>query len=182
MIKFNLITALFVALLAACNSGLTGEAKIKLESSARDVKNEILKIKKEATGKGVNFEAFTDSATGSKVSNGRTVLREAKVQAISAIKKFLKTIEEESVKLKESGSNGQFLAMFDLMLETVGSLEAVGIKGVKGNVSEKAKNNPVDTAERVMEVKVQIENKLEEVRRKQGLDDGDKKEKKQKHK
>ncbi|WP_210380393.1 DbpA/DbpB family decorin-binding adhesin, partial [Borreliella garinii] len=126
MKKFNLtIVALFVALLVACNFGLTGETKIALESSSKDVKNKILQIRKDAGLKGVNFEAFTDRETGSKVSSGGSVIREAKVQAIDATEKFFKTIEEEALKLKENGNSSQFLAMFKIMLEILESLEAI---------------------------------------------------------
>ncbi len=102
MKKFNLIiVALFVALLAACNFGLTGEVKAMLESSSDNVKNKILQIKEEAAKKGVNFKAFTGTATGSKVATGGSALREAKVQAINEVEKFLNTIEEEALILKK---------------------------------------------------------------------------------
>ncbi|WKC74806.1 decorin-binding protein DbpB (plasmid) [Borreliella yangtzensis] len=172
MKKFNLtILALFVSMLIACNFELPGDTKIAIESSSRDVKNKILQIKKDAGLKGVNFEAFTDRATGSKVSSGGSVIREAKVQAINETKKFFKTIEEEALKLKENGHRGQFLAMFDIMLEVAESLEAIGIKGIKNSASEKAKSNPINTFERLLEAKVKIENKLEDIKKKQKLND-----------
>lgn len=65
--------------------------------------------------------------------------------------------------------------MFDLMLEVTGSLDEIGIKGVKSSISEEAKSNPVNTAERLFEVKVKIENKLEGVKKRQKLDDEEKK-------
>ncbi|MBB6043258.1 decorin-binding protein DbpB (plasmid) [Borreliella yangtzensis] len=176
MKKFNLtILALFVSMLIACNFGLPGDTKIAIESSSRDVKNKILQIKKDAGLKGVNFEAFTDSETGSKVSSGGSVIREAKVQAINEAKKFFKTIEEEALKLKENGNSSQFLAMFDIMLEVAESLEAIGIKGVKNSASEEAESNPINTFERLLEAKMKIENKLEDIKEKQKINNGDKK-------
>ncbi|ACL35132.1 decorin-binding protein B (plasmid) [Borreliella garinii Far04] len=176
MKKFNLIiVALFVALLAACNFGLTGEVKAMLESSSDNVKNKILQIKEEAAKKGVNFKAFTGTATGSKVTNGGSALREAKVQAINEVEKFLKIIEKEALILKKNGNSSQFLAMFDFMLEVTGSLDEIGIKGIKSSISEEAKSNPVNTAERLVEVKAKIENKLEGVKKRQKLDDEEKK-------
>lgn len=176
MKKFNLIiVALFVALLAACNFGLTGKVKAMLESSSDNVKNKILQIKEEAAKKGVNFKAFTDTATGSKVATGGSALREAKVQAINEVEKFLKIIEKEALILKKNGNSSQFLAMFDFMLEVTGSLDEIGIKGIKSSISEEAKSNPVNTAERLVEVKAKIENKLEGVKKRQKLDDEEKK-------
>lgn len=174
MKKLNLIiVALFNALFAACHFGLTGEIKAKLESSSADVKSKILQIKEAAAKKGVNFLAFTDTATGSKVTTGGSALREAKVQAINEVEKFLKIIEEEALKLKENGNSSQFLAMYDLMLEVSGSLDAIGIKGVKTSISEEASYNPVTTAERLVEVKTKIEDKLEGVKKRQKLEGED---------
>lgn len=65
--------------------------------------------------------------------------------------------------------------MFDLMLEVTGSLDEIGIKGIKSSISEEAKSNPVNTAERLVEVKAKIENKLEGVKKRQKLDDEEKK-------
>lgn len=170
MKKFNLIIeVLFAILLTACNFGLMEETKIALESSSKDVKNKILQIKKDAEDKGVNFAAFTSSETGSKVTNGGLALREAKIQAINEVEKFLKRIEEEALKLKEHGNSGQFLELFDLLLEVLESLEPIGIKGLKDFISEEAKCNPISTSERLIKVKVQIENKMEEVKKKQNL-------------
>ncbi|WP_316242939.1 DbpA/DbpB family decorin-binding adhesin, partial [Borreliella garinii] len=77
--------------------------------------------------------------------------------------------------LKKNGNSSQFLAMFDLMLEVTGSLDEIGIKGIKSSISEEAKSNPVNTAERLVEVKAKIENKLEGVKKRQKLDDEEKK-------
>lgn len=65
--------------------------------------------------------------------------------------------------------------MFDFMLEVTGSLDEIGIKGIKSSISEEAKSNPVNTAERLVEVKAKIENKLEGVKKRQKLDDEEKK-------
>ncbi|WP_151060740.1 decorin-binding protein DbpB [Borreliella turdi] len=183
MKKFNLIiVSLFIVLFVACNFGLTGKVKAVLESSSADVKSKISQIKEEAAKKGVNFVAFTDTATGSKVTSGGLALREAKVQAIGEVKKFLKIIEEEALKLKGHGNSSQFLAMFNLMLEVTASLDAIGIKGVKTYILEEAECSPVNTADRLVEVKAKIENKLEGVKKRQKLDDGDKKINKSKNK
>lgn len=61
------------------------------------------------------------------------------------------------------------------MLEVTGSLDEIGIKGIKSSISEEAKSNPVNTAERLVEVKAKIENKLEGVKKRQKLDDEEKK-------
>ncbi|MCD2401475.1 decorin-binding protein DbpB [Borreliella bissettiae] len=176
MKQLNLIAiALFFTLLVACNVGLIEKTKLALESSSRDLKNKILKIKKEATDKGVRFAAFTKSKTGSKVTNGGIALREAKIQAIDETGKFLKIIEEEALKIKETGKSSQFLAMSDFMLDVVESLEEVGITGVKSRVLEGTKNTPINTAERLLEVKVQIENQLEVIKAKQNLENEEKK-------
>ncbi len=67
--------------------------------------------------------------------------------------------------------------MFDFMLEVTGSLDEIGIKGIKSSISEEAKSNPVNTAERLVEVKAKIENKLEGVKKRQKLDDEEEKNK-----
>ncbi|APS99337.1 cytochrome D ubiquinol oxidase subunit II (plasmid) [Borreliella mayonii] len=183
MKKLNLTaTTLFCALFIACNIELIKKTKLALESSSKDLKNKILKIKKEATEKGVRFAAFTDSKTGSKVTNGGPALREAKVQAIGETGKFLKTIEKEALKLKETGNSDQFLGMSDLMLEVAESLEEVGITGIKTRVLEDTKSNPINTAERLLEVKVQIENQLEAIKVKQNIENKEKKNNKSKKK
>ncbi|WP_327785832.1 DbpA/DbpB family decorin-binding adhesin [Borreliella valaisiana] len=46
---------------------------------------------------------------------------------------------------------------------------------MKSSISEEAKSNPVNTAERLVEVKAKIENKLEGVKKRQKLDDEEKK-------
>lgn len=168
----SIVMVLFFDLLVACSIGLVERTNAALESSSKDLKNKILKIKKEAMGKGVLFEAFTGLKTGSKVTSGGLALREAKVQAIVETGKFLKIIEEEALKLKETGNSGQFLAMFDLMLEVVESLEDVGIIGLKARVLEESKNNPINTAERLLAAKAQIENQLKVVKEKQNIENG----------
>ncbi|WKC87707.2 DbpA/DbpB family decorin-binding adhesin [Borreliella japonica] len=123
--------------------------KIALKSSSKDVKDKISQIRKEAAEKGVNFVAFTNTETGSKVTSGGLTLREAKVQAIDATRKFLKTIEEEALKLKEYGNSSEFSDMFDLMLEIVESLEEIGIKA-KDSVLVEVEKNPINTVERLL--------------------------------
>ncbi len=65
--------------------------------------------------------------------------------------------------------------MFDLMLEVVESLEDVGIIGLKARVLEESKNNPINTAERLLAAKAQIENQLKVVKEKQNIENGGKK-------
>lgn len=77
MIKYNkiiLTLTLLASLLAAC--GLTGETKLRLESSAQEIKDEVDKIRAEAVTEGVNFDAFTDTQTGSKVAENPFIIKE----------------------------------------------------------------------------------------------------------
>ncbi|WP_031531412.1 decorin-binding protein DbpA [Borreliella garinii] len=168
MIKYNKILlklSLIVSLLIAC--GLTGETKIRLESSAQEIKDEINKIKANAKKEGVNFEAFTNTQTGSKVSKKPEFILKAKIQAIQVAGKFVKAIKEEAEKLKKSGSSGAFSAMYDLMLDVSKPLEEIGIQKMTGTVTQAAQKTPATTAEGILAIAQAMEEKLKNVTTKQ---------------
>ncbi|MBB6208367.1 decorin-binding protein DbpA [Borreliella lanei] len=158
---------LLVSLLISC--GLSGETKIRLETSAKDIVDEIDKIKKEAAAQGVNFNAFTSSATGSIVagSGSGDFIKEAKLRAIAVAEKFVTAIEEEATKLKETGRSGEFSAMYDLMFEVSEPLERIGIQDMKGTISIAAETNPPTTAQGVLEIAAAMRKKLQKVKTKQ---------------
>nr|AAC70054.1 decorin binding protein A [Borreliella burgdorferi] len=159
---------ILVNLLISC--GLTGATKIKLESSAKAIVDEIDAIKKEAASMGVNFEAFTDSETGRKAAgSGGDFIKQAKVRAIKVAENFLTAIEEEATKLKETGSSGEFSAMYDLMFEVSEPLERIGIQKMKKTVSMAAEENPPTTAQGVLEIAKKMREKLIQVKGKQKL-------------
>lgn len=168
MIKYNKILlkiSLIVSLLVAC--GLTGETKIKLESSAQEIKDEINKIKANAKKEGVKFEAFTNTQTGSKVSEKPEFILKAKIQAIQVAKRFVNAIKEEAEKLKKSGSSGAFSAMYDLMLDVSKPLEEIGIQKMTGTVTQGTGKAPATTAERILTIAKAMEEKLNNVDKKQ---------------
>ncbi|WKC80308.1 decorin-binding protein DbpA [Borreliella tanukii] len=153
LIKLTLIASLF----AAC--GLTGETKIKLESSVQDVKDEITRIKKEAASKGVNFDAFTDKKTGTQVAG--PLIKEAKLRAIKVSEKFLTAIEEEANKLKESGSSSEFSAMYDLIFNVAKALKEIGIQEAINAITKDIEERPATTAERILEIKDSLWKRLQ---------------------
>ncbi len=51
----SIVIALFFKLLVACSIGLVERTNAALESSSKDLKNKILKIKKESHGKRCTF-------------------------------------------------------------------------------------------------------------------------------
>ncbi|WNY70037.1 decorin-binding protein DbpA [Borreliella andersonii] len=159
---------ILVSLLLSC--GLTGETKIRLETSAKDIVDEIDKIYKEAAAKNVKFEAFTSSATGGRVSEQPEFIREAKLRAIAVAEKFVKAIEEEATKLKETGRSGEFSAMYDLIFEVSEPLEKIGIQGMKKTVSDEAEISPPTTAEGVLAIVKKMKEKLQKVKAKQTQD------------
>ncbi|WKC75708.1 decorin-binding protein DbpA [Borreliella valaisiana] len=159
LIKLTLLVSLFIA------CGLTGETKIRLESSVKDIKNEIDQIRKEAAAKGVKFENFREKATGIKVSEDPFIL-EAKIRATTVGEKFTTAIEEEANKLKESGGSSQFSAMYDLMLSASKALEDVGIQKMSETVSEQAAKTPQNTAEGIIEIAKAMKAKLQRVKNK----------------
>lgn len=159
LIKLTLLISLFIA------CGLTGETKIRLESSVKDVTNEIDQIRKEAVSKGVKFENFRKKATGSKVSEDPFIL-EAKIRATTVGEKFATAIEEEANKLKESGGKSQFLAMFDLMLSASKALEDVGIQDMQKTAKQAAEKTPATTAEGMIKITKAMKDKLQKVKNK----------------
>ncbi|ACL33813.1 decorin-binding protein DbpA [Borreliella burgdorferi] len=154
---------ILVNLLISC--GLTGATKIKLESSAKAIVDEIDAIKKEAASMGVNFDAFKDKKTGSGVSENPFIL-EAKVRATTVAEKFVIAIEEEATKLKETGSSGEFSAMYDLMFEVSKPLQELGIQEMTKTVSMAAEENPPTTAQGVLEIAKKMREKLQRVHKK----------------
>ncbi|APS99336.1 cytochrome D ubiquinol oxidase subunit II (plasmid) [Borreliella mayonii] len=162
---------LLVNLLISC--GLSGETKIRLETSAKDIVDKIDEIKKEAAAKGVNFDAFTSSATGGKVAGSGDFgdfIKQAKLRAIAVAEKFITAIEEEAAKLKETGYSGEFSAMYDLMFEVSEPLERIGIQDMKTKISEEAEKNPPTTAEGILEIAKKMREKLQRVKAKQKKD------------
>ncbi|ACL34789.1 decorin binding protein A (plasmid) [Borreliella garinii PBr] len=168
MIKYNKILlklSLIVSLLVAC--GLTGETKIRLESSAQEIKDEINKIKANAKKEGVKFEAFTNTQTGSKISEKPEFILKAKIKAIQVAERFVKAIKEEAEKLKKSGSSGAFSAMYDLMIDVSKPLEEIGIQKMTGTVKEAAQKTPATTADGIIAIAQAMEDKLNNVNKKQ---------------
>ncbi|MCD2401476.1 decorin-binding protein DbpA [Borreliella bissettiae] len=161
LLKLTLLASLFISL----SCGLTGETKIILERSAKAITDEIDKIKKEAAAKGVNFTAFKDKKTGSGVSENPFIL-EAKIRATTVAEKFVTAIEEEATKLKETGSSGEFSAMYNLMLEVSGPLENLGIQDMTKTVTDEAAKYPTTTAEGVIEIAKTMKAKLQRVYKK----------------
>ncbi|MBB6043257.1 decorin-binding protein DbpA (plasmid) [Borreliella yangtzensis] len=161
--KILIKLALLVSLFIAC--GLTGETKIRLESSVKDITDEIDEIKKEGASQGIKYENFKEKATGSKVAES-TFIYNSKLRAVKVAEAFFTAIEEEANKLKESGGSSQFLAMFDLMLKVSKPLEDVGIQNMEKNTLMGTEKNPANTAERVIEIAKNLKKKLQEVKRK----------------
>ncbi|WP_215539710.1 decorin-binding protein DbpA [Borreliella bavariensis] len=162
-IKNLLKLTLIVGLFTAC--GLTGETKIRLESSAKEVKDEINKIREEAVTEGVNFAAFTDKQTGSKVAENPFIIK-AKIRATNVALKFVQAIKEEAEKLKESGGSSQFSAMYALMFDISEPIEKIGVKDMTKTVELAAKKNPSTTVEGILEIAKKMEEKLQNVNRK----------------
>ncbi len=160
---FNFKNLLKLSLLVALIScGLKGETKIILERSAKDITDEINKIKKDAADNNVNFAAFTDSETGSKVSENSFIL-EAKVRATTVAEKFVTAIEGEATKLKKTGSSGEFSAMYNMMLEVSGPLEELGVLRMTKTVTDAAEQHPTTTAEGILEIAKIMKTKLQRV-------------------
>nr|CAH56451.1 decorin binding protein A [Borreliella garinii] len=147
--------------------GLKGETKIRLESSAQEIKDEINKIKANAKKEGVKFEAFTNTQTGSKISEKPEFILKAKIKAIQVAERFVKAIKEEAEKLKKSGSSGAFSAMYDLMIDVSKPLEEIGIQKMTGTVKEAAQKTPATTADGIIAIAQAMEDKLNNVNKKQ---------------
>ncbi|WNY67295.1 DbpA/DbpB family decorin-binding adhesin [Borreliella lusitaniae] len=161
IIKSALIASLFIA------CGLSGEVKEKLESSTKSVKDGIDKIVKSAAEQGVDFKSFTKNATGGKIAGNPIVIRKAKIEGAELSEKFLQSIEEEATKLKGSSGSAKFSPMFDLMVEVAAALEILGMQGMKNTVLQDIKQKPADTAERILEIKNNMAEKLKRIKAKQ---------------
>ncbi|ACN53322.1 decorin-binding protein DbpA (plasmid) [Borreliella spielmanii] len=154
--------SLLASLLVACS--LTGKAK--LESSVKDITNEIDKAIKEAQEGGVDTNAFTDQKTGAKMGGPKT--REAKLRIIALTLQFLKETKEEAIKLKEYGAGeDEFKELYELMLKISKAVEGIGIQNMTATVSMGIVENPPTTAERVIEIANTIESKLKKIETKQ---------------
>ncbi|WNY67296.1 DbpA/DbpB family decorin-binding adhesin [Borreliella lusitaniae] len=171
MKKFDLIiVALFISLFKACDFGferLFEETRLALEASSKEIDDQIAKIREEAAQKGVDFKAFAEAQTESRVTLKEEVISKARVKAIDATGSLLNRVEKEALKLKASGNQRQFSDMYKIMIKSVESLEVVGIKGVKESIYEDVKRNPINSADRLVRVKVKIENKLQFIKQKQ---------------
>ncbi|MBB6213380.1 decorin-binding protein DbpA (plasmid) [Borreliella californiensis] len=160
LFKLPLLISLFIS------CGLTGETKIRLERSAKDITDAINEIKKKAAASGVKFENFREKQTGSQVSEKPEFILKAKMQATDVAEKFVTAIEEEATKLKETGSSGEFSAMYNLMLEVSAPLEEIGIQDMKKTVTGTAEENSTTTAEGILEIAKAMKTKLQKVHKK----------------
>ncbi|WKC90374.1 decorin-binding protein DbpA [Borreliella carolinensis] len=158
LLKLTLLVALFIS------CGLTGETKIILERRVQDITDKIDQIYKAGALKGIKYEDFTKTQTGGKVSGQPEFIREAKLQAIEVAEKFLTAIEEEASKLKETGSSGEFSAMYNLMLEVSESLQKIGIQRMSKTVTDAAEKYPTTTAEGILEIAKAMNIKLQNVK------------------
>nr|AAC70052.1 decorin binding protein A [Borreliella afzelii] len=164
MIKYNkiiLTLTLLASLLAACS--LTGKAR--LESSVKDITNEIDKAIKAAKDAGVNTDAFTETQTGGKVAGSQ--IRDAKKLVADLTIEFLKATKEEAITFKENGAGeDEFSGIYDLIYRTAEAVEKIGMK-VKQAVEEAAKENPKTTADGIIAIVKVMEVKVENIRKKQ---------------
>ncbi|WNY60660.1 decorin-binding protein DbpA (plasmid) [Borreliella bissettiae] len=159
LLKPTLLVALFIS------CGLTGETKIILERSAKAITDEINKLRKEAVDKNVNFAAFKDGQTGTKVSEEPFIL-EAKMRATKVAEEFVTALEGEATKLKETGSSGEFSAMYNMMFEVSGPLQELGIQEMTTTVTNAAKEHSTTTAEGILEIAKIMKTKLQRVHKK----------------
>ncbi|WP_272873894.1 DbpA/DbpB family decorin-binding adhesin, partial [Borreliella garinii] len=70
-------------------------------------------------------------------------------------------------KLKKSGSSGAFSAMYDLMIDVSKPLEEIGIQKMTGTVKEAAQKTPATTADGIIAIAQAMEDKLNNVNKKQ---------------
>ncbi|MBB5141454.1 decorin-binding protein DbpA [Borreliella afzelii] len=164
MIKYNkiiLTLTLLASLLAACS--LTGKAR--LESSVKDITNEIDKAIKAAKDAGVNTDAFTETQTGGKVAGSQ--IRDAKKLVADLTIEFLKATEEETITFKENGAGeDEFSGIYDLIYRTAEAVEKIGMK-VKQAVEDTAKENPKTTANGIIAIVKVMKAKVENIKEKQ---------------
>ncbi|AEW69265.1 Decorin binding protein A (plasmid) [Borreliella garinii BgVir] len=161
-IKNLLKLSLIVSLLVACS--LTGKAK--LESSVKDITDEINKAIEAAKAEGVDTDAFIGKKTGGKVAGPK--IREAKMRVIALTEKFLEEIKEEATKLKENGGGkDEFLELYNLMYKIAKAVEGIGVGNMTGTVKEAAEKTPATTAEGIIEIAKAMKTKLKNVESKQ---------------
>ncbi len=164
MIKYNkiiLTLTLLASLLAACS--LTGKAR--LESSVKDITNEIDKAIQAAKDAGVNTDAFTETQTGGKVAGSQ--IRDAKKLVADLTIEFLKATEEETITFKENGAGeDEFSGIYDLIYRTAEAVEKIGMK-VKQTVEDTAKENPKTTANGIIAIVKVMKAKVENIKEKQ---------------
>nr|CAH56455.1 decorin binding protein A [Borreliella garinii]CAH56456.1 decorin binding protein A [Borreliella garinii] len=148
---------------------LTGKAR--LESSVKDIIDEIDKAIKEAIADGVKLNELEENKTGAK--KGGPQIRDAKIRVINLSVKFLKEIEEEANILKDNvGMNkvdkDQLLKdMYDLMLNAAGSLQKLGLQEMIKTVTQAAEKTPPTTVEGILMIANTIEDKLKKIKGKQ---------------
>ncbi|WP_419259988.1 decorin-binding protein DbpA [Borreliella afzelii] len=165
MIKYNkiiLTLTLLASLLAACS--LTGKAR--LESSVKDITNEIEKAIKAAEDEGVKTDAFTETRTGGKVAGPK--IRAAKIHVADLTIKFLEATEEETITFKENGAGeDEFSGIYDLILNAAKAVEKIGMKDMTKTVEEAAKENPKTTANGIIAIVKVMKAKVENIKEKQ---------------
>nr|AAC70058.1 decorin binding protein A [Borreliella garinii] len=167
MIKYNkiiLTLTLLASLLAACS--LTGKAR--LESSAKNIIDEINKALEE-TKKDVNTDAFTSTQTGARVGGPKT--RNAKIRIADLTIEFLKATEEEAITFKENGAGeDEFSEIYDLIYRTAEAIEKIGMQSMKQAVEGAAKENPKTTADGIIAIVKAMKAKVEKIKGKQTKD------------
>lgn len=168
MIKYNkiiLTLTLLASLLAACS--LTGKAR--LESSVKDITNEIDKAIQAAKDAGVNTDAFTETQTGGKVAGSQ--IRDAKKLVADLTIEFLKATEEETITFKENGAGeDEFSGIYDLIYRTAEAVEKIGMKDMKQTVEGAAEKNPKTTADGIIAIVKVMKAKVEKIKEKQTKD------------
>lgn len=173
MIKYNkiiLTLTLLASLLAACS--LTGKAR--LESSVKDITNEIEKAIKEAEDAGVKTDAFTETQTGGKVAGPK--IRAAKIRVADLTTKFLEATEEETINFKENGAGEEdFSGIYDLIYGAAKAVEKIGMKGMEQEVKEATKENSKTTADGILAIVKVMKAKVEKIKEKQIPDPNKKK-------
>ncbi|WP_215540756.1 decorin-binding protein DbpA [Borreliella bavariensis] len=161
LLKLTLIVGLFVA----CS--LTGRARI--ESSVKDITDEIKKARKEAQDKGLEFDNFKEGKTGAKMGGG-AIVKAAKIRVIELSEKFIKAIEEEAMALKESvgEDKDQLLKdMYDFMLKAAKELENFGLQGMTKTVIDANIETPATTVDGTLAIAGKIKVKLKSIKDKQ---------------
>ncbi|WP_324281030.1 decorin-binding protein DbpA (plasmid) [Borreliella garinii] len=169
-IKNILKLSLIVSLLIACS--LTGKAR--LESSVKDIADEIDKAIKEAKAEGVNVDAFKEKQTGGRVAGPK--IKEAKIRVAALTDKFLKETEEEVIKFKENGAReDEFLEIYNLIYKTSKAVEDIGMQKMAETVTQAAEENPKTTAEGIIGIIKKFREKVQKITGKQAAEPNKKK-------